>query len=59
VSGMIVALSVLRPNAAVTILGDVNAANPIMLLAGTLLADLQRLGVSWQVSPPPVSHPFL
>jgi membrane associated rhomboid family serine protease len=52
VSGIIVALSVLRPNAAVTILGDVNASNPIMLLAGTLLADLQRLGVSWQVFTP-------
>lgn len=52
VSGVIVALSVLRPNAAVTILGDVNASNPIMLLVGTLLADLQRLGVSWQVPHP-------
>jgi hypothetical protein len=49
VSGMIVALSVLRPNSAVAILGDVNASSPLLLLAGTLLADLQRLGVSWQV----------
>jgi membrane associated rhomboid family serine protease len=51
VSGMIVALSVLRPNSAVTILGDVNASNPLMLLAVTLLADLKRLNVSWQVMP--------
>ena len=51
VSGVIVALSVLRPNSAVTLLGDVNASNPLLLLAGTLLADLQRLGVSWQVLP--------
>lgn len=49
VSGMIVALSVLRPNSAVAILGDINASSPLLLLAGTLLADLQRLGVSWQV----------
>lgn len=49
VSGVIVALSVMRPNSAVAILGDVNASHPLMLLTGTLLADLQRLGVSWQV----------
>jgi membrane associated rhomboid family serine protease len=53
VSGIIVALSVLRPNSAVAILGDVNASNPLMLLVGTLLADLKRLGVSWQVLPVP------
>jgi membrane associated rhomboid family serine protease len=58
VSGVIVALSVLRPNAAVTILGDMNASNPIMLLVGTLLADLQRLGVSWQVCPTPCFPPL-
>jgi membrane associated rhomboid family serine protease len=53
VSGVIFALSVLRPNSAVTILGDVNASNPLMLLAVTLLADLKRLNVSWQVMPLP------
>lgn len=45
-SGIIVALIVLRPNSAVAVLGDVNASNPLMLLLGTLLADLKRLGVS-------------
>ena len=48
VSGVIVALSVLRPNSAVHILGDVDAANPLTLLLGTLAADLSRGGVSWQ-----------
>ena len=49
VSGVIVALSTLRPNSAVHILGDVNAANPLMLLLGTLGADLARgRGISWQ-----------
>jgi membrane associated rhomboid family serine protease len=57
VSGVIVALSVLRPNSAVTILGDVNASHPLMLLTGTLLADLKRLNVSWQVLQP-LSHAF-
>jgi membrane associated rhomboid family serine protease len=49
VSGLIVALSVLRPNAAVAILGDMNASHPLQLLVVTLLADFKRLGVSWQV----------
>ncbi|KAH8044739.1 hypothetical protein JL722_14524 [Aureococcus anophagefferens] len=40
--------SVLRPNAAVDILGDVKAAHPLMLLFGTLMADLTRGGISWQ-----------
>jgi membrane associated rhomboid family serine protease len=31
VSGIIVALSVLRPNSAVAVIGDVNASNPLML----------------------------
>ena len=48
VSGVIVALSVLRPTSAVHILGDVNASNPLLLLLGTLGADLSRGGVSWQ-----------
>jgi len=49
VSGVIVALSTLRPTSAVHILGDVEAANPLMLLLGTLAADLSRgRGVSWQ-----------
>ena len=49
VSGVIVALSVLRPGSAVHILGDVDAANPLMLLLGTLGADLARgEGISWQ-----------
>jgi membrane associated rhomboid family serine protease len=49
VSGVIVALSVLRPHSAVHILGDVNASNPLMLLVGTLGADLARgKGISWQ-----------
>ena len=48
VSGVIVALSVLRPNSAVYLLGDVTAANPLMLLFGTLAADLSRGGISWQ-----------
>ena len=48
ISGVIVALSVLRPHDAVTILGDLTAANPLMLLLGTLAADLSRGGVSWQ-----------
>jgi membrane associated rhomboid family serine protease len=48
VSGVILALSVLRPNAAVDILGDVKAAHPLMLLFGTLMADLTRGGISWQ-----------
>ena len=55
--GIIVALSVLRPNSAVAVLGDVNASNPLMLLLGTLLADLKRLGVSWQVLCPPSNFP--
>ena len=48
VSGVIIALSVLRPNTAVQILGDVEASNPLMLLGGTLAADLSRQGISWQ-----------
>jgi len=48
VSGVIIALSVLRPTSAVTILGNVEASNPLMLLGGTLAADLSRRGVSWQ-----------
>ena len=48
VSGVILALSVLRPNAAVDILGDVKAAHPLMLLFGTLMADMTRGGISWQ-----------
>ncbi|KAH8046661.1 hypothetical protein JL722_13554 [Aureococcus anophagefferens] len=40
-------LAVLRPNAAVDILGDVKAAHPLMLLFGTLMADLTRGGI-WQ-----------
>ena len=48
VSGVIVALSVLRPNSAVQVLGNVHASNPLMLLGGTLAADLSRRGVSWQ-----------
>ena len=58
VSGVIVALSVLRPNSAVHVLGDVNASNPLMLLGGTLLADLsaaraeseRRVGPPWTPS---------
>ena len=48
VSGVIIALSVLRPTSAVAILGDATASHPLMLLGGTLLADLSRPGVSWQ-----------
>lgn len=48
VSGVIIALSVLKPTSAVTILGNVQASNPLMLLGGTLAADLSRRGVSWQ-----------
>ena len=48
VSGVILALSVLKPNAAVQILGNVEASNPLMLLGGTLAADLSRRGISWQ-----------
>lgn len=48
ISGVIVALSVLRPHDAVAVLGDVTAASPLMLLLGTLGADLSRGGVSWQ-----------
>lgn len=48
VSGVIIALSVFRPYSAVQILGGIEASNPLMLLAGTLAADLSRRGVSWQ-----------
>ena len=48
VSGVILALSVLKPNSAVQILGNVEASNPLMLLGGTLAADLSRRGISWQ-----------
>ena len=49
VSGVIVALSVLRPRSAVHILGDVDASHPLLLLLGTLGADLTRgSGISWQ-----------
>ena len=49
ISGAILALSVLRPHQAVHILGDVKAAQPWLLLLGTLAADLlsNRL-VSWE-----------
>jgi hypothetical protein len=44
---------------AAAVLGEVNASNPLslMLLLGTLLADLKRLGVSWQVLCPPANFP--
>ena len=49
VAGVIVALSVLRPNSAVYLLGDDTASNPLMLLMGTLVADLCRGGnISWE-----------
>ena len=49
ISGAILALSVLRPHQAVHILGDVKAAQPWLLLLGTLAADLlSNRSVSWE-----------
>lgn len=49
ISGVILALSVLRPHQAVHILGDVKAAQLWLLLLGTLAADLlSNRSVSWE-----------
>jgi membrane associated rhomboid family serine protease len=48
ISGLIVALCVLRPNDAVRVIGDISASSPVQFMLATLVKDLLSPNVSWQ-----------
>lgn len=48
ISGLLVALCVLRPNDAVRVIGDIAASNPVQFMLGTLVKDLLHPNISWQ-----------